>query len=156
MSDNIWNERGISWSLEPVAKRMGSNDSDKRVIGECPIAVVTDLDKFRKAYGDACVLGIMDGTSLRVICQDIGRKGIEAKASVETMKERIDARLRGIRNSPIATTKVVEVKVYALPNGKVYSGTDLGEYRREYAAALVDAGIDGTVAVTLANMQTLA
>lgn len=154
MSHN-WENYGIRFDLEDVAKRMGENASDKRVIGQAPIAVVTDLDKFRAHFGDDVVLGIMDGTSIRVMSQDVGRRGLEAKDSLDTMKAAIYNRLKGVRNARKGGTRVVEVKVHALPDGTTYKGSDLVEYQQMYAAALVESGVPAAVATALASKQTL-
>lgn len=152
---DVWADRGITWAAgEEVSKRYGPNDSDKRVLGTAQIPVVTDLDKFRKAYGDACVLGIMDGTSLRVMAQDVNRSGLVKGLSAEEIRSRIHLRLKGIRNSSVATVKTVTVKVYALPGGGQYAGTDLVEYQQAYVAALVDLGTPAEVATTVAASIT--
>ncbi len=148
-----WAARGISWAEEPVAKVFGENNqSDKRVIGNAQIPVVNDLDLFRKEYGDACVLGILDGTSIRVMAQDVNRTGITKGLPKEEIRARIDARLRGVRNRPLGGgTK--EVLVYLLPNGTKFTGTSLVEYQQQYMAALVDAEVPAAVAQALAMQQ---
>lgn len=151
-----WLDRGISWVAEAVSKQHGDHATDRVVIGQATIPVVVDLDKFRLEYGDACVLGILDGTSIRVMAQDVNRSGIAKGLKTDEIRQRIDARLRGIRNRPLAgATKTVEVKVYNLPNGQKYTGSDVAEFQAAFAAALIDAGVDSSVALTLAKQQTL-
>lgn len=151
-----WAERGITWSLEDVSKQHGDHATDRQVMSQkAQIPVVTDLEKFVAEYGFGCVLGIMDGTSIRVMAQDVNRSGIAKGLKAAEIQSRIDARLRGIRNRPVGGAVVKEVKVYMLPNGQRYTGTDLAEYQSLYTAALVDAGIDASVALTLAKQQTL-
>lgn len=149
-----WAARGITWAEEPVSKVFGENNqSDKRVIGNAQIPVVVDLELFRKEYGDACVLGILDGTSIRVMAQDVNRSGIAKGLNTEQLRERVDARLRGVRNRPLGgTTK--EVLVYLLPNNTKFTGSSLVEYQAQYGAALIDAGVDSAVAMTLAKQQS--
>jgi len=148
-------EMGITWSMEDVSERISTNASDKRTLGQCPILIPTDLEKFRAEFGDEVILGIFNGTSIRVMCQDVGRRGLKNRDSVEKMKEACINRLRGVRNSRAATVKTVEVKVYTLPNGETYKGTNLEEYQGLYMAALVDAGVQPDVARTVALTQTL-
>lgn len=154
MSRN-WDNMGISWALENVSERISTNNSDKRTLGQCPIMVPTDLDKFRAEFGDAAILGIFNGTSIRVMCQDIGRRGIKGKQTLDQMKEACYNRVKGVRNSAVAVTKVVEVKVYPLPNGETYKGTSLEEYQGQYMAALVDAGVPAEAARGIALKQSL-
>lgn len=150
-----WAARGITWSVEPVSKVYGENNqSDKRVLGDAQILVVNDLEKFRAEYGDACVLGVMDGTSIRVMSQDVNRSGLAKGLGVEEIRSRIDARLRGTRNRPVGGVVTKEVLVYLLPNGQKFEGTTLVEYQQQYLAALVDAGVDSAVARTLATQQS--
>lgn len=147
-----WDDRGITWMTEEVSKQHGPNGSDRTVIGKAQIPQVTDLTKFRAEYGDACILGILDGTSIRVMAQDVNRSGLAKGLNPEEIKGRIDARLRGIRNRPTGgVTKTI--MVYTLPNGQRYTGTSLVEYQQGYLAALVDAGIPADVARNLAMGQ---
>lgn len=152
MSNINWADRGISWSQEDVSKQHGDHATDRVVIGKAQIPVVTDLAKFTAEYGEACVLGILDGTSLRVMAQDVNRSGLAKQLKAEEIQQRIDARLRGIRNRPLAgATKTVVV--YMLPNGERYNGTSLVEFQQAYLSALVDAGVPAEVARTLATGQ---
>lgn len=156
-----WAARGISWVSEDVSKQHGDHATDRVVIGKAQIPVVSDLEKFRKEYGDSCILGILDGTSIRVMAQDVNRSGIAKKLSAEEIQSRIDARLRGIRNRSLAAV-VKEVTVYLLPNGEKWTATadtayesDEADYQAQYMAALVDAGVDVAVARMLATQQKL-
>ena len=149
-----WATRGISWVTEDVSKQHGDHATDRVVIGKAQIPVVSDLDAFRKEYGDACILGFLDGTSIRVMAQDVNRSGISKKLSAEEIQQRIDARLRGIRNRPLAGV-VKEVTVYLLPSGTKWTGTSEIEFQQAYLADLVDAGVDVTVATMLATQQKL-
>ena len=49
------------------------------------------------------------------------------------------------------TASVVKetVKVYALPDGTTYVGTDETEFRRAYVGALVDQGLSADVAISI-------
>lgn len=154
MSKN-WEEMGITWAAEEVSKQHGDHATDRRVMGTAYIPVVTDLGKFTESFGQACVLGILDGTSIRVMAQDVNRAGLAKNLKPDEIKDRIEARLRGVRNRPVGGTTIVKVKVHTLPNGTEYTGTDVVEYQQAYAAALIDQGVDATVAITIAQNQTL-
>ena len=149
-----WALRGISWVTEDVSKQHGDHATDRVVLGKAQIPVVADLDAFRKEYGDSCILGILDGTSIRVMAQDVNRSGLAKKLPADEIKQRIDARLRGVRNRSLGGV-VKEVAVYLLPNGEKWTGTDETAYQAEYMAALVDAGVPIEVAKTLATAQKL-
>lgn len=153
MTSINWADRGINWATEDVSKQYGDHASDKQVIGKAQIPVVVDLELFRAEYGDACVLGILDGTSIRVMAQDVNRTGIAKGMRAEEIRQRIDARLRGIRNRPVGSVVVVTKLVYMLPNGEKFTGATLVEFQAEYMAALVDSGVPAEVAKTLAEMQ---
>lgn len=154
MSRN-WEELGIEWIEETVSKQAGDHATDRAVIGKAQMPIVRDLPKFVGHFGDGCVLGIMDGTSVRVMAQDVNRRGIQKGMKPEAIREAIYNRLIGVRNAPRATVRTVEVKIHNLPNGTTYSGTDLVEYRQLYLSALVDAGVAVSVAQQIALMQTL-
>lgn len=147
-----WAARGISWAEEDVSKQHGDHATDRVVIGKAQIPVVQDLAKFTAEYGEACVLGILDGTSIRVMAQDVNRSGIAKNLKADEIRQRIDARLRGVRNRPLGGG-VKTVIVYMLPNGQQYKGTSLVEFQQEYMSALVDAGVPAEVARTLATQQ---
>lgn len=147
-----WTARGISWAEEDVSKQHGDHATDRVVIGKAQIPVVQDLAKFTAEYGEPCVLGILDGTSIRVMAQDVNRSGLAKGLKVEEIRQRIDARLRGVRNRPLAgPTKTV--LVYMLPNGEKFAGTTLVEFQQQYLAALVDQGVGAQVARTIAQNQ---
>lgn len=150
-------EFGIEWTTEPVQKQAGDHATDRRVIGMAQIPVVRDLDAFAKEFGAECVLGILDGTSVRVMAQDVNRRGLSKggnDAKPEILRAAVINRLRGVRNSGSRTVKTV--KVYTLPNGETYTGTDETEYQQLYIAALVDAGTPASVATTIGALQKLA
>ncbi len=154
MTTNIdWSARGISWSEEIVREQPGEHATDRRTLGTAQICVVTDLPKFTAEYGEACVLSIMDGTSVRVMSQDVSRTGLRKRLSADDIRARVDARLRGMRNRPTAST--VTVTRYPLPGGTFYIGTDVTEYRAAYTAALVDAGTPADVALTVAGTMSI-
>ena len=139
MSRN-WEELGISWETETVRHQAGDHATDKVTLGEAQIAVVVDLDLFKAAVGPETILKIMDGTSIRVMAQDVGRRMLKAGSkNVEAMREAVYNRILGQRNA--GGVRVKEVKVYPLPGGEKYTGTDLVEYQQAYLAGLVDAGV---------------
>jgi hypothetical protein len=150
-----WAEIGIDWNSEPVSKQAGDHATDRVVIGNAEIPVVSDLPKFIAHFGEPCVLGIMDGTSVRVMAQDVNRRLIPTGKRGEEIREAIYNRLRGVRNAGTRTTVVREVKVYNLPDGTQYKGTDLVEYQQAYLAALVDMGTPTKIATEIATKQSL-
>jgi len=154
MSNNIdWTARGIKWIEEDVSEQAGDHATDRRVLGKAQMPVVFDLKAFVAEYGEQAVLGSLDGTSIRVMAQDVNRTGLRKRISADEIRSRIDSRLRGIRSRAIATVK--EVVKYPLPGGKFYTGTDLAEYQAEYTAALVDLGTPADVAMTIAKSMSL-
>lgn len=150
-----YSDFGITFASEPVAQRAGPNATDRRVIGNGQIAVVNDLNKFVEHFGEQVVLGILDGTSIRVMSQDVSRRGLTAtpKATTEQIQEAIYNRLKGVRNRGAGGT--VEVIIHVLPNGEKFTGTDENEFQQLYAAALVDEGVDADTALMIAGKQTL-
>ncbi len=146
ISDNECAQYGIRWETEAVAKVFGENNqSDKRPVNtSAQIAVIADIDAFRAAFGDAYILASSNGTSLRVMCQRIGRK-FSGNDILANRRAVIHA-IQGVRVSGARTT----VR-HDLPNGTTYAGTNETEYRQMYAAMLVDMGADGTLALTLAK-----
>jgi hypothetical protein len=155
MSNNIdWAARGIVWIEEDVSEQAGDHATDRRVLGKAQMPVVKDLTKFVAEYGEGCVLGSLDGTSIRVMAQDVNRTGLRKRISADEIRSRIDARLRGVRSRAIASVK--EVTVYPLPGGQTYKGTDKTEYQQAYIAALVDMGTPADVAMTIASSMKIA
>lgn len=154
MAETNWEARGISWAEEEVSELAGEHATDKRSLGMAQIPVVKDLSKFVAEYGEGAVLGSLDGTSIRVMAQDVNRTGLRKRLTKEEIRQRIDGRLRGIRARGVPSVK--EVTVYALPDGTKYTGTNEAEYQGAYMAALVDQGVDAAVARVIATSQHLA
>lgn len=144
-----WNDIGLAWETDEVARRDGPNGSDRRVIGLAQIPVCTDLDKVRAHFGDGVVTGSLNGTSWRVMAQDVSRRGIEARKSDAEIREMVYNRLRGIRNASTGGTRTQFVA--PLPDGTKWTGTDATAYQAECMAQFVDNGLDATVARTLAE-----
>jgi hypothetical protein len=158
MTENDYAKIGLRFDTEAVSKQRGDHASDRVEIGDAQIAVVTDLDKFRTAFSDATVLGILDGTSIRVMSQDVSRrsldKGVKDSATIQAA---VINRLKGVRNSGGGVRTITVTKVsYALPNGTKYEGADETEYQQLYAASLVDAGVPAAAALAIAGNQKLA
>lgn len=150
-----WEDIGIVWKQLPVRKQAGDHATDREqynTLAEIP--VVEDLDAFRLHFGDEVVLGILDGTSVRVSAQDVNRRALEK--GIKGANDRrmlVYNRLRGIRTQTRGTT-VVEVKVRFLPNGQEYKGTDEVEFRQQFVEALVDMGVPANVAIERSNEVT--
>lgn len=127
--------QGIVWTSEEVSEQHGEHATDRVVVcSDAQIPNVSDLGKFRAAFGDAPVLSAINGTSIRVTAQRINRK--HAKRSATERREMILNAIKGLRNAATATTVVV----YRFPR---MDGEGLVEYsgnsEAELVAALVDA-----------------
>jgi hypothetical protein len=155
MSTIDWTARGIVWMEEEVSEQTGDHATDRRVLGKAQMPVVKDLNAFVAEYGEGAVLGSLDGTSIRVMAQDVNRTGLRKRLTADEIKLRIDGRLRGIRSRAIANVVTKEVTVYPLPGGATYKGTDNTEYQQAYIAALVDLGTPADVAMTIASSMTI-
>jgi hypothetical protein len=148
-----WAALGIVWlALEVARQGSGNNRSDRRVIGVAQIPQVTDVDKAIAAGLGAAIMAGVNGTSWRVTAQDVGRSYLEnvprTERSDEDLRERVFARLKGMRNAALGGTRTV--LVYILPNGQEWRGTEGDDYEMAHAAALVEGGVDEDVATGLA------
>jgi len=74
---------GARWAYEEVKTDKGT----KSLGNDNPILVWEDLDKARAYYGDEKVLGVLDGTSLRVSFQNIIRRGRAGDKSVDDIAQ---------------------------------------------------------------------
>lgn len=147
-----WAEYGIELAVEAVSEQHGPNGSDRVVVSSnALIPVVRDVQKFIAAFGPETLLKFVNGTSLRVRAQAVARQ----MAGERDTGKREQALLNSIKSIRNSGTRTVTVKVYALPNGQEYKGSDLIEYQQEYAAALVDAGVDPAIALSVARTVTL-
>lgn len=147
-------EMGLRFDTEVVSKQRGEHASDRVELGNGQIAIVTDLDKFRTFFGDAVILGILDGTSIRVMSQDVSRRLLNKGTKKATdIQAAIVNRLRGVRNSTGGGVRTITKNVYALPDGSKYEGESEVEYQQQYAAALVDAGVPSAAALAIASNQ---
>ncbi|MGH7883414.1 MAG: hypothetical protein ACREN8_11025 [Candidatus Dormibacteraceae bacterium] len=153
--DRNWDDIGIEWEVEDVSKQHGDHATDRVIIGKAQMPITTDLAKFQAHFGDACILGIMDGTSVRVMAQDVNRRMLQKGCKAPEIREAIYNRLKGVRNAGTRTVTVKTVKVYSLPNGTTYDGTDLVEYQQLYVSALTEQGVPAATAVAIAQNQTL-
>jgi hypothetical protein len=157
MTENDYAEMGIRFDTEEVSKQRGDHASDRVVIGNAQIAVVTDLDKFRTSFGDATILGILDGTSIRVMSQDVSRRSLEKGVkAADAIQAGVINRLKGVRNAGGTRTITVTKVSYSLPDGTKYEGADETEYQQLFAGALVDAGVPAAAALAIASNQKLA
>lgn len=155
MTENDYAEMGLRFDTEEVSKQRGDHASDRVVIGNGQIAVVVDLEKCEAAF-PGLILGSLNGTSVRVVSQDVSRrcieKGIKAADAIQLM---ILNRLKGIRTSGGVRTITVTKVTYALPDGSKYEGADEIEYQQLYAGALVEAGVPAAAALAIAANQKL-
>lgn len=143
ITDNGCQEYGFRWESEEVQTQAGPNGSDRKVVNSlAQIAVMEDPDKFNQAF-PGYILAMSDGTSLRVACQRIGRKF--SGKDIPGNRKAVVEHLMGVR---VHRTQTVR---RSLPNGQVYTGTNETEFRQLYAAALVDQGVDGSLAAGIAR-----
>jgi hypothetical protein len=139
MSRYNWSDYGIAFETEAVAKRAGPNNSDKRTVSDkAQIAVIVDLQKFLKEFGEDCLLAMSDGTSLRVKSQGLNRAMVGK--SVDEIQDAHYNLIKGIRRAGRATP------MYPLPDGSKMAGDDWTAYQAAYMAQLVDMGMPGDVA----------
>lgn len=146
-----WNALGIHWTESDVQRQHGDHATDRAILGKAQIPVLADMDLAKAAGLTPAILKGVNGTSWRVMAQDVCRglleKGIK---DVETTRERIYARLLSIRQAGTVVQTVTVVK-RPLPDGTMYEGSDENEFRANYMAALIDAGVDANVARTMAT-----
>ncbi len=153
MSQN-WDTFGITWVEETVSRQAGPNKTD-RVAYSTPAQLpqVADYDKFVEHFGKPAVLAMFNASnSLRVRAQAVCRGLLEnGQKDRDTMRQAVYNAMRGVR----AQASPIQVRVYTLPNGEVYNGNDVVEFRQLYVAALVDAGVPVATATAIAQSQNI-
>ena len=115
---------GILWETEAVARQRGEHRTDRvalRFAAEIPIPM--DLDKIRAAIGDERVRGFLNGSSMRVVAQDVNRRYIEA--CVEGTRTYDQEELRGLVWARISGRTV------RLSSGKTVTVTVKGNYNKK-------------------------
>lgn len=147
-----WEDWGLTISIETVSEQAGDHATDKVIVSDrALIPVLVDVDKFRAKFGDAALLKCINGTSLRVVAQRVNRT--HAKSATAVVENALVASIMSVRAAGVVRTIVVTK--YALPDGSVYEGAEEEEYQAAYAAALIDSGVDGTLALSIAKTQKL-
>lgn len=156
--DTNWESMGIAWKTEKVSK--GSGNSKVEIAGDAQIPEATDLTKVIAHFGAEAVLGSVNGTSWRVSAQDVNRRMLPGKPSVEALRTAVYNRLRSIKNASVVRT--VEVKVYALADGSAFKpdadvsdDQNLIAYKQAALAAYIDAGVPNQVAQNLISNLSL-
>lgn len=152
---------GLTWVTDTVNKQPGGNGAQKTTVStDAQILTLVDVTAFLDNFpnGGEILKGIANGTSLKVLAQGINRDN--PTKSIEWRRTAILNRFLGVRNSPTVVKvveKIVEVTVvkHSLPGGATYEGTDLTEYQAAYIAALVDMGVEVSVAQGIASNITL-
>jgi hypothetical protein len=129
-------EYGFTWTMWPVNMQAGDHASDKMGLGEVPIPVVTDVPKFNAAF-PGLALKAMNGTSIRVTAQRIGRDGRErdSRVSAETLKRRIINWMLGVRVAVSqVVVKEVRVSIYVASDGTEFEDkNEMLEYEKALA-----------------------
>lgn len=153
---------GLSWNVETVNTEPDKTGSVKVVASDdAQILTIVDCDNFTANFPNAkeILLGIANGTSLRVMAQDVNRRN--PSKSVEYRRTAIVNRLQGVRNSGVRSvvtkivTKEVIVRKAPLPGGGFYEGENEVEYQQAYVAALVDQGVPVATAKSIATTVKL-
>ena len=154
-ASHVWANYGMTWETETVSKQAGPNKTD-RVAFATPAQLpkIENFEKFEAHFGKLAVLAMLNASnSIRVRAQAINRARLEAgEKDTESLRNSVYNAMRGVR----ATASPIQVRVYTLPNGELFNGTDVTEYRQAYAACLVEAGVAAETAIMLANMQNMA
>jgi hypothetical protein len=145
-----WTDAGIQLTESPVSRQAGDNKSDRHVIGTAIIPTVVDIPKFLATFGNEAALGSINGTSIRVMAQDVNRRAIEGKWTREALELALWNRLKGVRNPATGTTRTV-VK-FALADGTIWEGDNFDSYEAAQAAALIDMGLDPDTAKLSAKL----
>lgn len=153
-----WAALGLSWEAGAVARQYGDNATDRRTLNiTAQIPKVVDID-LATAAGIDVLAWVNSANSPRVMAQDVARKRAEKsgpKATEEELRELVFTRLKGVRNvGGRVVERVVEKKIRTLPNGQPWEGDDEMEFRAEYAACLIDLGVDGKTAQEKAMAYT--
>jgi hypothetical protein len=101
---------GFRWSVEVVHKDLGSGH--KHEVGQVPIAVVTNPTDFEATFPGQ-ILDSLDGSSVRVKCQNKNRRRLEKdpKVPVDTMKVETVQMLSGVK---ARTTDLASLSTEAL------------------------------------------
>ena len=152
MNERNWAEIGIAWVDGDVEK-----GDTKLTLCKAQIPMVVDLDLVIAHFGrDTMRDSINASNSWRVAAQDVARTYISRGGrDVVALRELVYNRLRGIRSAATVTTKVVEVKVYNLPNGTTIKTESLIELQQAFVAAMHDAGVPNDVAIAMSQKLTL-
>lgn len=145
-----WDDLGIEWSEESVAKQSGPNATSRVAFAKmAQIPTVKDLGKLREHVSDEIILSWVNGTSARVQAQDVNRRELAKGTGVVEIRELVWARLTAVRVR--GTGKAPVAPVHNYPDGTTYTGTDEVEYRSTLMAKYVDAGVEPALARTLAE-----
>ena len=155
---HVWADYGMSWTEAVVSRDAGPNKSDRKPVStKAQLPVVTDYEKFVEHFGKPTVLAFLNGSnSPRVKAQAVCRGLIEAgHKDAETIRLGVYNALRGIRAQAAVHTVTVTIVKVTLPDGTIYEGTDETEYQQAFAAALVGMGIEGGMAVMMAQNAKL-
>lgn len=80
--------QGAHFEFEVVKTAHGEKD-----LGPAPLLIWDDLEAARAFYGDEAILGILDGTSLRVSFQGTARRGrIKGESDDDIAKKQLEFR----------------------------------------------------------------
>lgn len=146
-----WAALGIEWETESVSKQFGDHATDRKVVGNAQLPRIIDLDKARAA-GISILAWINSSNSMRVRAQAIARATKDR--TPEVLREAVFAALLSSRARAAAGVRVETIIKRPMPDGTMYDGDDEVEFRQLYAAALIDQGVEASVALSIANSIT--
>lgn len=138
-----WADLGIGWARIPVEKRMGKNDSDRRVIGEVESPRAIDITLMVEHFGEPRVLAWLNGSGVfDVRARSWYKQRWERDPSIrdmdpEAMREAVYQSVLMGTHSRTGGTRVVERRVVAVGAfSATFNAGDTIEYPRVFADAL--------------------
>lgn len=115
-------EYGFVFKYEDV-----NTDEGETNLGKAPVLVITDVGKFESHFPGR-ITGMLDGSSARVISQRVTRDALKKTRIPESSRNSLEPKvLNAILGVKTRGPTIVEVQVYALPDGK--TTTDQAAFR---------------------------
>jgi hypothetical protein len=148
-----WAEVGCEIVRGPIGRQHGPNKSGYRAYPrEAYNVELRNIGKVVAHFGEAPLVAGINGTSWKVACQGVNRRMFDAdiKTPEADILLALYATIKGIRVGGRRTV----VKVYVLPNGVTWEGTDESSYQLAIRVALVDGGLDGPTAERVSKLYT--
>lgn len=127
VSDDTLEKFGFVWKLGDIGS--GGTGPDKRILGQTPYVYIENVRKFDETF-PGIAQGAMNGTSIKVTCQDVTRTLMEKnqRTPVKEMRTAVINRLRGVK---ARSTTVVEKRIYLAIDGTEFnSAAEATEYSK--------------------------